>query len=217
MLGRTNAFIGKYPTQNQLILSKSVQVNEELMVSCGFDVSAKFKPALVITQTTSKERKEEIKFDMIEWLALSGLKNYINIQLSSNHAEAKTETFKVINIETAMFFFKYETHFSSTLLIRQLGWEIELDLDDWTKIMDIKYLMEGFFLWSEFARNEIWRFYTTKYIPACIKLNVWFLSNDQYHTVLPIEKKSFYKRLCKEFENMKCKVSKDINKALNTQ
>lgn len=216
MLRATKAFIGKYPIQNQLILSKTIQVNEELSVSCGFDVSLKFKPALVITQTVSAERKEEIKFDMTEWLALSGLKNYIHIQLSTNHTEAKDESFTIMNIESAIFCLKYDNVFSTTLVIRQLGWEIELNADEWTKLMDFKYLMDGFFLWSEYARGAIYGFYSTKYIPKCISLNVLFLAADHYHTVIPTEKKLFYIRLCKEFENMKWKVAKDINKALHT-
>lgn len=216
MLKAAKAFVGKYPVQNQLILSKTIQVTEELSVSCGFEVASKFKPAMVITQTVSPERKEEIKFDMYEWLALSGLKNHIHIQLTTNHTEAKDETFTIMGIESAMFCIQYNKHFSTVLLIRQLGWEIELDADDWTKIMDNKYLMDGFFLWSEYARGAIYGFYTKKYIPACISLKLWFLTHEQYHSVLPIEKRAFYIRLCKEFENMKWKLAKDINKAMHT-
>lgn len=216
MLRATNGFIGKFPSQNQQILSKYVQLNEEIAFSCGFDVLLRFKPTLVITQTLSAERKEEIKFDMTEWLALSGMKNHIHIQLYSKHIgeEKLQESFTISNIDSAMFCFKYDTQFNNTLIIRQLGWEIEMDGDDWTKLMDMKHLINGFFLWSEYARDAIYGFYVTKYIPKCVSLNTSFLSPEEYVPVLPKEKKSFYIRLCKEFESMKWKVAKDINKAL---
>lgn len=207
-------FVGKVPTQNQLILSKTVQISEEIAVTCGFDAALQFKPSLIITQSSSIDRKEEVKFDISDWLSLSGLKNHIHIQLSTNHTESKTETFTIANIESAIFCMQYHKNFNTTLLIRQLGWEVELDGEEWTKIMETKNFIDGFFLWSEYARNTIYEFYTSTYIPACIKLNVWHLSDENYHTVLPKIKKTFYLRLCKDFEIMKCKIKKDINKAM---
>lgn len=193
MLNTTKVITGQYPTQNQLILFKTKEVSTEISVICGFDTNIRFKPVMIITHTTLDEgRKEEIKLFLSEWLALSGLKNHFNIQLSAIHMkEHKEESFAIGEIESCIFGFKFDPIIGTTLVIRQLGWEIELDSDDWNGLMKIKDFIDSFFLWSEYARDAIQKFYSEKYIPKCVELNVNYLFPEHFCSILPDDKKNF--------------------------
>lgn len=216
MLRASKAFRGKYPTQNQMILSKTLQITPEISVSCGFDVNLRFKPVLLISQSTSGNRKEEIKILMTEWFALIALKNHIHLQLSTVHKEGRTEEpFTIFGVDSAVFAFKFSTCTYTSMVIRQYGWEVDIDVEDWTKFMDKKDMIDGFFLWSEYARDSIYQFYI-RYLRKCLELNVVLLTPEQYSSILIKDKNGFYQRLCVEFEkNMKCRLEMDINKAMN--
>lgn len=179
----------------------------------------RFKPAIIISQVTPDgSRREEIKLFLSDWLALTALDNHIKIQLTTLYAkEYKEEPFTIANIDSCIFGFKFNP-VRSTMVIRQLGWQLEFNLEEWNSLMESKDLVDGFFLLSEYARDGVQHFYTNNYIPKCIELKVPFLYPEQYSSILPNERRAFYIRLCKEFETkMKQRILKDINKAVKRQ
>lgn len=194
-----------------LLLSKSFELSDSLVIHLGFDGTGKFAPILYIVKKSADRKHIKITLNEKTWQKLSVLKHVISdvIDQIFENSDIEVDTIG----KNCKVFVKKISMMEPFIEIQRKYTTSRIKVDDWKLIMNSASLIDAFFFWTKPFSTQMESFYKNHYLQTCIQDKIDTVDHDKLTKILPKKNKIFYLLFSYEIEkNMRRHISRHLKK-----
>lgn len=202
---------------NSLILKKELTISENFKFFFGFNKFNRFSPSILVVKN-GEERTDCLKLNAREWLTLVNFK--MNIEAALILTENDDAIIKIGDISRGKSIYLNKSAFLEACIeVHSSNKICRFTLNDWNTLMRQNEMVNVFFLFANPMRHKMYKFYTEKYLPLCLRMKKASIETKALKKILPSKKedKILHQLFCFEIErflktNVNNYIKKDIHK-----